>query len=117
MGQERGRIRDFGIQPGILNPGKWNAITDVKGVKVGHKTLIGGDSIRTGVTVIVPHKGNLFQEKIPAAVCVGNGFGKALGFTQVEELGNLETPIVLTNTLSVFKAAEARYLYPCTSWK
>ncbi len=111
MGQERGRIRDFGIQPGILNPGKWNAITDVKGVKVGHKTLIGGDSIRTGVTVIVPHKGNLFQEKIPAAVCVGNGFGKALGFTQVEELGNLETPIVLTNTLSVFKAAEALVTY------
>ena len=110
-GQERGRIRDFGINQGILNPGTWNAITDVKGVKVGHKTLIGGDSIRTGVTVVIPHEGNLFQEKVPAAVSVGNGFGKALGFTQVEELGNLETPIALTNTLGVFRAADALVSY------
>ncbi len=110
-GQERGRIRDFGINPGILNPGTWNAITDVKGVKVGHKTLIAGDSIRTGVTVVIPHAGNLFQEKVPAAVSVGNGFGKALGFTQVVELGNLETPIALTNTLGVFTAAEALVSY------
>jgi len=110
-GQDRGRIRDFGIEPGILNPGSWNAITDVTGVKVGHKTLIGGDSIRTGVTVVIPHEGNLFQEKVPAAVCVGNGFGKALGFTQVTELGNLETPIALTNTLGVFTAAEALLTY------
>ena len=110
-GQDRGRIRDFGIEPGILNPGTWNAITDVTGVKVGHKTLIGGDSIRTGVTVVIPHEGNLFQEKVPAAVCVGNGFGKALGFTQVVELGNLETPIALTNTLGVFTAAEALLTY------
>jgi len=110
-GQERGRIRDFGMDPGILNPGAWNAITDVKGVKVGHKTLIGGDSIRTGVTVVIPHEGNLFQEKVPAAVSVGNGFGKALGFTQVVELGNLETPIALTNTLGVFTAAEALVSY------
>ena len=105
--QERGRIRDFGIEPGILSPGKWNAITDVKGVTVGHSTLIKGDSIRTGVTVIRPHAGNLFVEKVPAAVVVGNGFGKALGFTQVRELGNLETPIALTNTLSVFTVADA----------
>ncbi len=105
--QERGRVRDFGIEPGILGPGSWNAITDVEGVMVGHKTLVTGDSVRTGVTVIVPHEGNLFQEKVPAAVSVGNGFGKALGFTQVQELGNLETPIALTNTLSVFTAASA----------
>jgi D-aminopeptidase len=110
-GQDRGRIRDFGIEPGILNPGSWNAITDVTGVKVGHKTLIGGDSVRTGVTVVIPHEGNLFQKKVPAAVCVGNGFGKALGFTQVVELGNLETPIALTNTLGVFTAAEALLTY------
>ena len=109
--QERGRARDFGIEPGILNPGKWNAITDVEGVKVGHQTLIQGDSIRTGVTVLVPHEGNLFQEKVAAAVSVGNGFGKALGFTQVKELGNLETPIALTNTLSVFSAAEGLLSY------
>lgn len=106
-GQERGRIREFGFEPGILSPGKWNAITDVEGVTVGHRTLIIGDSIRTGVTVISPHSGNLFMEKVPAAVSVGNGFGKALGFTQVRELGNLETPLALTNTLSVFTAANA----------
>jgi len=105
--QERGRIRDFGIEPGILSPGKWNTITDVEGVSVGHRTLITGDSVRTGVTVIRPHSGNLFMEKVPAAVSVGNGFGRALGFTQVRELGNLETPIALTNTLSVFIAADA----------
>jgi len=105
--QDRGRARDFGIEPGILMPGKWNAITDVEGVSVGHKTLIKGDSVRTGVTVIRPHAGNIFMEKVPAAVCVGNGFGKAIGFTQVKELGNLETPVALTNTLSVFTAADA----------
>ena len=110
-GQDRGRIRDFGIEPGILNPGVWNAITDVKGVKVGHQTLLAGDSVRTGVTVILPHEGNLFLDKVPAAVSVGNGFGKALGFTQVEELGNLETPIALTNTLSVFTVANALLSY------
>lgn len=105
--QERGRARDFGIEPGILETGPWNAITDVSGVSVGHRTLVRGDSVRTGVTVIVPHEGNLFQEKVPAAVRVGNGFGKAVGFTQVEELGNLETPIALTNTLNVFTVAGA----------
>ncbi|MCK5691590.1 MAG: P1 family peptidase, partial [Bacteroidales bacterium] len=104
--QDRGRARDFGIEPGILMPGKWNAITDVDGVSVGHKTLIMGDSVRTGVTVIRPHAGNIFMEKVPAAVCVGNGFGKAIGFTQVKELGNLETPVALTNTMSVFTVAD-----------
>ncbi len=105
--ETRGRARDFGIKPGILTPGKWNAITDVKGVSVGQVTLIQGDSVRTGVTVIRPHQGNIFQEKVPAAVFVGNGFGKALGFTQVEELGNIETPIALTSTLNVFLVANA----------
>jgi len=105
--QDRGRARDFGIESGILSPGKWNAITDVAGVSVGHTTIKHGDSIRTGVTVIRPHPGNLFMEKVPAAVSVGNGFGKAIGFTQVKELGNLETPLALTNTLSVFTVADA----------
>ncbi len=103
----RGRARDFGVAPGILTPGKWNAITDVAGVKVGHTTLIEGDSVRTGVTVILPHGGNVFQEKVPAAVFVGNGFGKAVGFTQIQELGNIESPIALTNTLNTWKVADA----------
>jgi D-aminopeptidase len=107
VAQERPRIRDLGVSPGILAPGKWNAITDVAGVRVGHKTLVEGDSIRTGVTAILPHGGNLFQKKVPAAVYVGNGFGKAAGFLQVRELGNLETPIVLTNTLAVGVAVDA----------
>jgi len=109
--QERGRARDKGIEPGILTPGTLNAITDVDGVKVGHKTLIRGENVRTGVTVILPHEGNIFQEKVPAAVSVGNGFGKAIGFTQVQELGNLETPIALTNTLNVFSVAESLVEY------
>lgn len=107
MAQNRVRARALGIEPGILTPGKWNAITDVKGVSVGQKTLIIGDSIRTGVTVILPHQGNLFQKKVPAAVFVGNGFGKAIGTTQIEELGNIETPIALTNTLNAFLVANA----------
>ena len=111
VAQERGRARDFGIEPGILSPGEWNAITDVSGVKVGHLTLIRGENVRTGVTVILPHDGNLFMEKVPAAVSVGNGFGKAIGFTQVKELGNLETPIALTNTLNVFSVAGALVEY------
>ncbi|TFH27666.1 MAG: S58 family peptidase [Bacteroidia bacterium] len=114
LAQERGRARDFGIEPGILSPGPWNAITDVSGVKVGHKTLIRGENVRTGVTVILPHDGNLFMEKVPAAVSVGNGFGKAIGFTQVQELGNLETPIALTNTLNVFSVAGALVEYMLT---
>ena len=104
---ERPRIRDLGVSPGILPPGEHNAITDVPGVKVGHQTLIKEDRVRTGVTAVVPQSGNVFQNKVPAAVYVGNGFGKAAGFLQVQELGNLETPIVLTNTLSVGRAVEA----------
>lgn len=105
--QDRLRARELGIKSGILTPGKFNAITDVKGVSVGHKTLIIGDSIRTGVTVILPHQGNIFHEKVPAAIFVGNGFGKAIGTTQIEELGNIETPIALTNTLNAFLVANA----------
>ncbi|WP_456409000.1 DmpA family aminopeptidase [Caldithrix abyssi] len=101
------RAADYGLKIGVLPPGPLNAITDVKGVKVGHVTIIKGDSVRTGVTAILPHGGNIFQEKVPAAVYVGNGFGKLTGSTQVEELGNLETPIILTNTLSVPVAAGA----------
>ena len=104
---KRPRARDIGIEVGVLKPGKWNAITDVLGVKVGHTTVIKGDSIRTGITAVLPHDGNLFQNKVPAAVFVGNGFGKLLGSTQVEELGNIETPILLTNTLNVPKVADA----------
>ncbi len=97
----RPRAREAGIAPGILSPGKLNAITDVDGVKVGHVTLIEGTDIRTGLTAILPHAGNLFADKVPAAVYIGNGFGKLMGYTQVEELGNIETPILLTNTLNV----------------
>ena len=97
----RPRAREAGIAPGVLPPGKLNAITDVEGVKVGHVTLIEGTDIRTGVTAILPHSGNLFAEKVPAAIYLGNGFGKLMGYTQVEELGNIETPILLTNTLNV----------------
>ncbi|MFN7994035.1 MAG: P1 family peptidase [Bryobacteraceae bacterium] len=103
----RPRAREIGLRPGILRTGPLNAITDVTGVKVGHTTLIEGDRIHTGVTAILPHGGNVFQEKVPAAIYVGNGFGKLTGISQVEELGVLETPIVLTNTLSVWRAAEA----------
>jgi len=109
--EERPRIRKFGIKTGVLNPGKWNAITDVEGVKVGHVTLIEGDNIRTGVTAVLPHGGNIFQEKVPAGVCVANGYGKLMGYTQIEELGNIETPIILTNTLSVPTAANAVITY------
>lgn len=104
---DRPRIRDLGVHPGILPPGPLNAITDVAGVQVGHRTIVRGDSVRTGVTAIVPHGGDLFRAKTPAAVYVGNGFGKAAGFLQVQELGNIEAPIVLTNTLSVGRAVEA----------
>ena len=101
------RLRDHDIEIGVLQPGTFNAITDVPGVQVGHFTLIEGDDIRTGVTSILPHSGNIFQEKVPAAIYVGNGFGKLAGYTQVKELGNLETPIILTNTLSVPTAMNA----------
>jgi len=95
------RARELGIAPGVLRAGPLNAITDVAGVRVGHVTLWEGEAVRTGVTAIIPHPGNLFQQKVPAAVYVGNGFGKLAGSTQIEELGNIETPIILTNTLNV----------------
>lgn len=101
------RLRDYGVKIGVLPIGKHNAITDVSGVSVGHETLVRGDSVRTGVTAILPHSGNIFQDKVPAAMYIANGFGKLMGYSQVEELGNIETPIVLTNTLSVPMAAEA----------
>ena len=103
--------RDYGIEIGILKTGELNAITDVDGVMVGQVTLIQGDNIRTGVTAILPHQGNIYQEKVPSAVYIGNGFGKLAGYSQVKELGNLETPIVLTNTLSVPVASEALVSY------
>ena len=105
--EERPRVRELGIAPGILSPGPLNAITDVAGVRVGHTTLMRGDSVRTGVTAILPHAGNLFQEKTVAAMFPGNAFGKAAGLLQVAELGNLETPIVLTNTLCVGRVVQA----------
>jgi D-aminopeptidase len=105
------KARAFGIYFGVLPTGEMNAITDVKGVKVGHFTKIEGESIRTGVTAILPHSGNLFQEKVPAAIFVGNGFGKLAGVTQVQELGNLESPIILTNTLSVAAGIEGVIRY------
>jgi D-aminopeptidase len=103
----RPRARDLGVVVGILPAGKNNAITDVAGVRVGHATLVRGDNVRTGVTAILPHSGNLFQEKVPAAIFVGNGFGKLMGSTQVNELGEIETPILLTNTLNVPRVADA----------
>lgn len=103
--QERKRVRELGVTPGILTPGALNSITDIEGVLVGHQTLVEGKHIRTGVTVILPHSGNLFRSRVPAAVYVGNGFGKALGFTQIQELGEIETPIGLTNTLSIHTVA------------
>lgn len=103
----RPRARDLGLAPGVFPPGPLNAITDVTGVRVGQATLIEGDDVRTGVTAILPHGGNLFQEKVPGAVFVGNAFGKLAGSTQVRELGTIETPIVLTNTLSVGTAIAA----------
>ena len=103
---DRPRARDIGIVVGTLPAGKLNAITDVPGVKVGHVTLIEGEDIRTGATAILPHGGNLFQEKVPAAIYLGNAFGKLIGYTQVKELGNIETPILLTNTLNVGLVAD-----------
>ena len=99
--EARPRAREIGLAPGVFEPGARNAITDVAGVSVGDATLNQGDAIRTGVTVIVPHQGNVFQDKVPGAVFVGNAFGKLAGSTQVDELGTIETPIALTNTLSV----------------
>ena len=109
--EEHKTLREWGFPTGIFSPGRYNAITDVPGVSVGHVTCIEGDSIRTGVTAIVPHPGNLFRNKVPAAIYVGNGFGKLAGYTQVRELGNIETPIVLTNTLSVAAGIEGVVRY------
>jgi D-aminopeptidase len=103
---ERVRARALGLAPGVFPPGPFNAITDVAGVRVGHRTRIEGDDIRTGVTVIMPHEGNLYQDKTPAGFVVANGFGKFAGSTQIVELGEIETPIALTNTLSVPQAAD-----------
>jgi D-aminopeptidase len=109
--QLRPRARDLGVAPGVYPPGELNAITDVAGVRVGQTTVIEGDSVRTGVTAIVPHGGNIFQDKVAGAVFVGNAFGKLAGSTQVAELGTIETPIVLTNTLSVGIAMDAVVRY------
>ena len=104
---ERPRAREIGIAPGVLPPGPLNSITDVAGLRVGHLTLGDGDDICTGATAILPHQGNPYSDKVPAAVVVGNGYGKLMGSTQVEELGEIETPIVLTNTLAVPRAGDA----------
>jgi len=108
------RALDYGIEIGVLKPGHNNAITDVAGVKVGHVTLIEGDNIRTGVTAILPYDGNIFQNKVPAAIFIGNGFGKLTGYSQVEELGYIETPVILTNTLSVPIASDALITHTLT---
>ena len=109
--QNKKRARDYGVKPGVMQPGKFNSITDVAGVRVGHTTIIKGDSIRTGVTAILPFDGNVFQNKVPAAIFAANGFGKLAGSTQVEELGNIETPIILTNTLNVAVGMDALITY------
>ncbi|WP_303746911.1 DmpA family aminopeptidase [Stenotrophomonas pigmentata] len=103
----RQRARELGVAPGIFSPGSNNAITDVAGVRVGQVTLSTGNTVRTGVTAILPHPGNAYRSRVPAALHVGNGFGKFVGSTQVNELGELETPILLTCTLCVWKAADA----------
>ena len=110
----RPRASDLGLRIGILPTGQFNAITDVPGVEVGQTTIISGDNIRTGVTAILPHSGNLYREKVPGAVFVGNGFGKLAGSTQVDEMGEIETPILLTNTASVARVADAVTTYILT---
>ncbi len=105
--ETRPRLREFGLKTGVMQPGRLNAITDVKGVAVGQVTLIKGKNIRTGVTAVLPYIGNIYQAKVPGAVYVANGYGKLTGYTQIEELGSIETPIILTNTLSVPTAADA----------
>jgi D-aminopeptidase len=107
----RPRASDLGLKVGILPTGPLNAITDVAGIEVGHTTIINGDNVRTGVTAILPHSGNLYRDKVPGAIFVGNGFGKLTGSTQVDEMGEIETPIVLTNTASVPQVADAVTTY------
>ena len=111
VAQQHKTLREWGFPTGIFETGRYNAITDVPGVTVGQVTLIEGDSVRTGVTAIVPHQGNIFRQKVPAAIYVGNGFGKLSGVTQVRELGNIETPVVLTNTLNVAAGMEGVIRY------
>lgn len=111
IAQPHKTLREWGFPTGIFETGPYNAITDVPGVTVGHVTCIEGDSIRTGVTAIVPHQGNIFRNKVPAAIYVGNGFGKLAGVTQVQELGNIEAPVILTNTLSVAAGIEGAVRY------
>lgn len=108
---QKKRARDYGIEIGVFKTGLNNSITDVSGVKVGHTTLISGNDVRTGVTAILPHTGNIYQQKVPAAIYIGNGYGKLSGFSQVKELGNIETPIILTNTLAVPTAFNALITY------
>jgi len=110
----RPRASDLGLKIGILSAGRLNAITDVAGVVVGHTTIISGDNVRTGVTAVLPHLGNLYREKVPGAIFVGNGFGKLAGSTQVDEMGEIETPILLTNTASVPRVADAVTTYILT---
>jgi D-aminopeptidase len=105
--EQRPRARDVGVVIGTMSPGPHNAITDVDGVGIGHATLVEGTRLHTGVTAIVPHAGNMFRQRVPAAIVVGNGFGKLAGLTQVQELGEIETPILLTGTLSTWKVADA----------
>src|SRR5580693_1426527 len=107
----RPRASDLGLKVGILPTGPLDAITDVAGVEVGHTTIIRGDNIRTGVTAVLPHSGNLYREKVPGAIFVGNGFGKLAGSTQVDEMGSIETPILLTSTTSVPRVADALISY------
>ncbi len=108
---KRTRARDIGIEVGVLDTGELNSITDVPGVKIGHTTIIRNDNVRTGVTAILPHSGNIYQKKVPAAIHLYNAYGKLTGYSQVAELGNIETPIVLTNTLSVGTAMTAVVKY------
>jgi D-aminopeptidase len=111
---KRPRAREAGVIVGILQPGPLNSITDVNGVLVGHNTTVRGDNVRTGVTAILPHGGNLFRGKVPGAVFIGNAFGKLAGSTQVNELGEIETPIMLTSTLNVPRVADALIDYRAT---
>lgn len=108
---QKKRLREYGVVIGVMTPGELNAITDVPGVRVGHVTLVEGDATRTGVTAIIPHERNVFQFKVPAAIFIGNGFGKLAGYSQVKELGNVETPIILTNTLAVAAGIQGLLTY------
>jgi D-aminopeptidase len=110
----RPRASDLGLKVGILPTGQLNAITDVAGIEVGHATIINGDKVRTGVTAVLPHSGNVYRDKVPGAIFVGNGFGKLTGSTQVDEMGEIETPILLTNTASVPRVADAVTTYILT---